>query len=365
VKPKPAARVSTGGGSYPIYVGAGLIEDAGRLLAEHGARGRAVAISDEGVAPAHAQTLSESLELAGFSAEVIMIGEGEPAKSLATVEKLYDRLAELAVERGDTIVSLGGGLVGDVAGFVAATYLRGVSLAHVPTSLLAMADAAIGGKTGVNHPRGKNLIGAFYQPILVIEDPSLLATMPDRAYREGFAELIKHGLIADVKLLDQLESRGDALLARDEGVLTEVLVASARAKAAIVSADEREADKRMWLNYGHTVGHAIEAATNYEAFLHGEAVTVGLMAAATIGLELGMLSEADARRHRDVIERYGLPVATEGLPAARVREAMQLDKKRAGGQQRWVLLEGLANPVVRSDVPDEVLVEALAAVGIG
>ena len=364
MKLEPAATVTTGGSSYPIYVAPGLLNDVGTLLANSGVAGRVVVVTDDGVATVHSETVRRSLEAAGFAVDKISIAQGEAAKSLATVEAIYDKLAALAVERRDTILALGGGVVDDVAGFVAATYLRGISLVQAPTSLLAMADAAIGGKTGVNHPRGKNLIGAFYQPLLVAEDPKILSTMPDRAYREGFAELIKHGLIADLALLDQLEKQSVALLARDEATLTDVLSASARVKAGIVSADEREADKRMWLNYGHTVGHAVEAASNYETFLHGEAVTIGLMAAANLGRRLGMLDPPDVERHHAVINLYGLPVATEGLAVSAVRDAIQLDKKRAAGQQRWVLLDGLAKPAVRSDVPEELVDEALATVGI-
>jgi 3-dehydroquinate synthase len=361
---EPAATVTTGSASYPIYVKPGVLADLGRLLREAKTGRRAVVISDDAVASAHGAATRTSLEDSGFMVEILTIPQGEAAKSLATVENIYDRLVELAVERSDPLVALGGGVVGDVAGFVAATYLRGVPLVHVPTSLLAMADAAIGGKTGVNHPRGKNLIGSFYQPLMVLEDPTLLATLDDRAYREGFAELIKHGLIADVGLLNYLEKESPALLQRDGGALTEALAASARVKAAIVSADERESDRRTWLNYGHTVAHAIEAASGYETFLHGEAVTIGMTAAAAISHKLGMLDESAVRRQRHLIDHYGLPTAAEGLPRVRILEAMRLDKKRANDQQRWVLLEALASPVIRADVPDRVVAEALASVGI-
>ncbi|MPZ22527.1 MAG: 3-dehydroquinate synthase [Dehalococcoidia bacterium] len=361
---RPSCEVVTGAARYPIYVEPGCLDSLGALLAERSQARRAFIVSDEVVAQAWGPRALESCRTHGLMAELLTIPVGEEAKSLDGAAKLYDALVEARAERRDVIVALGGGVVGDLAGFVAATYLRGVPFVQVPTSLLAMADAAIGGKTGVNHTRGKNLIGAFYQPLFVLEDPDTLATMPAREFREGWAEIIKHGLIRDADLTEQLAEDIQALQARDPAALTAILSASAAVKATIVSADERESDGRMWLNYGHTVGHAIEAAAGYGRYLHGEAVAVGMLAAATVGERMGLLNSTAVALHFDLVEAYGLPTEVDGLATDAVMEAMTLDKKAQAGTQRWVLLEGLGNPVVRKDVPADVVTEALAEVGI-
>ncbi|MEX2236391.1 MAG: 3-dehydroquinate synthase [Dehalococcoidia bacterium] len=361
---EPEVRVETDGGAYDIVVRPGCLDELGPRLAATGRNGAAVIVADVAVAPLHAPAALDSLTSAGFRVETLTIPEGEPAKTVETAAALHSELARLGVERADTIVALGGGVTGDIAGFVAATYLRGIALVQVPTSLLAMADAAIGGKTGVNLPEGKNLVGAFHQPLFVLEDPRLLATMRERSYREGWAEVIKHGLIADPNLLELLEKEAAKLAARDELALTEALVASARVKAEIVSVDERESDKRMWLNYGHTFAHGLEVASGYGRFLHGEAVSIGMMAAAALGNSLGLLSAAERDRHARLLGLYELPLMAAGLSVGAVLEGMTRDKKRSAGRQRWVLLDGLANPVIRDDVPETEVLRALAEVGV-
>jgi 3-dehydroquinate synthase len=360
---KQAAEVRTAAGACPIYIEPGSLAQVERLLSEHDVGRTVLVVGDSSVAEPWVESVAGTLRRS-FEVEVALAGPGEAAKSWAGAEPLFDRLVEMRAERRDTVVAVGGGVVGDLAGFVAAIYLRGINLVQVPTSLLAMADAAIGGKTAINHPRGKNLIGAFHQPLFVLEDPEVLATMPERAFREGWAEVIKHGLIADLALLAFLEDHVAELQTRDVESLTRTLIASARVKAEIVSGDEREEGRRMWLNYGHTVGHAVEAASGYEAYLHGEADSVGMIAAAVIAESLGLLDGVAVRRHADVLSAYQLPLTVDGLTKNEICEAMTHDKKRRDGRQNWVLLDGLANPVIRADVGDDSIKRALLEVGI-
>ena len=262
-------------------------------------------------------------------------------------------------------------MITDLGGMAAATYLRGMPLVHAPTTVLGMVDAAIGGKVAVDLPSGKNLVGAFYQPRAVVADTATLATLPSRELRSGFAEVIKHGFIRDEPMLDLLEESADVLLNPAASVsdhscrqlLVDVITRNQSIKAAVVSDDERESDLRMVLNYGHTLGHAIEAVTGYSPVLHGEAVAMGMVAVAEMGCSLGMIDEALVSRHRRLIERFDLPTQSPpGLGRAEIVEAMSRDKKVVGGRQRWVLLDGIANPIVRDDVPAEVVSEAIEAV---
>ena len=277
------------------------------------------------------------------------------ARASTPCARVYDWLLDQHAERGATVVALGGGVVGDLAGFVAATYLRGVPLVQVPTSLLAMVDASIGGKTGVDHPRGKNLIGAFYPPRIVVSDPSLLTTLPPRALRDGFAEAIKHALIADPGMLDVLESEAERLLAVEAGVMVEFVARNAAIKASVVTQDEREGGLRMVLNYGHTTAHAIEAVTGYAQVMHGEADSVGMTAAAEIGRRMGITPASVGERQARIFERYGLPTRMPGLDVDAVIEAMAYDKKVASNTIRWILLEAVGKPVIRDDVPMDVV----------
>jgi 3-dehydroquinate synthase len=275
---------------------------------------------------------------------------------MAMAQSIYAWLIEHRVERGHAIVALGGGMVGDLAGFVAATVLRGIALVQAPTSLLAMVDAAIGGKVAVDLPEGKNLVGAFYQPRLVAADPSMLATLPERARIEGWAEAAKHGLILDEALFRTFEARADALLALEPDITTQVIRRSMAIKADVVSRDERETTGlRMLLNYGHTIGHAIEVTAGYGRYLHGEAVAIGTMGAALISARVAGLPPSDVERQRRLLERLRLPTRAEGLDAEAVLSAMSRDKKVEAGAIRWVLLEAIGRAVIRQDVPAELV----------
>jgi 3-dehydroquinate synthase len=307
------------------------------------------------VAPLYGERALSALRDAGFDTDIVTIPAGEAVKHLATVATVYDRLIDRRAERGDAIVALGGGVTTDLAGFVAASYLRGVPLVQVPTSLLGIVDASIGGKVGVDHTRGKNLIGAFYQPRLVVADVDVLKTLAPRDLTEGWAEVIKHALIMDPDLLAQMEAEADQVLSLDPEAVTPILRRSAALKAQVVSADEREGGLRMTLNYGHTIGHALEAATGYLAVRHGEAVAVGMQGAARIAVEMGLVEAAVAERQRRVLERYGLPLRWPGVDPDAVLAALAFDKKVAARRQRWVLLRDVGRTELRDDVSPELV----------
>jgi 3-dehydroquinate synthase len=347
--------VDSRAGRYDIHIQWGALDDLGTLMRNVGLSGGAYVVSDNAVAACYGERALASLRAAGFEAALRTFPAGELHKTLDTVRGVYDWLLEHHAERSSTVVALGGGVTGDLGGFVAATYLRGVPLVQVPTSLLAMVDASIGGKTGVDHARGKNLIGAFYPPRAVITDPSLLATLPPRALRDGFAEAIKHALIADPDMLDLLENRAESLLALDPELMVEFVARNAAIKANVVSRDEREGGLRMILNYGHTTAHAIEAVTGYGKVLHGEADSVGMMVAAEIGERMGATPPSIGERQARIFERYQLPTRMPGLDVDAVIEAMAYDKKVASKTIRWILLEAEGKPVIRDDVPEDVV----------
>ena len=354
-----AATVRTSSGEYPVWVGWGVLEEIGERVRSMLSPGAAYVVTDERVYD-HARRVQVSLEAAGIPSHMFLLPPGERSKSLDMARHLYEWLADRRVERGHLILAVGGGVVGDLAGFVAATVLRGVQLAQVPTTLLAMMDSAIGGKTAVDLPQGKNLVGAFYQPRFVLADVQTLETLPKRELTSGWAEAIKHGLVLDKGLLRTFEDEREAVLSLERGVSTEAIRRSAAIKAGVVSRDEKETlGIRVLLNYGHTIGHALEAATGYGGLLHGEAVSVGMMGAALISNRMGMLPDEDVQRQRAILEAFGLPVTYGDMDVAGVREAMSVDKKTAEGAIRWVLLEGIGHAVTRSDVPEEVVQEAL------
>jgi 3-dehydroquinate synthase len=355
-------RVTAENGAYDIHCRWGALDDLGALLRDAGLGGHAFIITDEHVAAACGTRAQRVLHDAGVASSIFAVPPGESSKDLSLVSKLYDWLLDEHCERTSAVIALGGGVVGDLAGFVAATYLRGIPFVQAPTSLLAMVDASIGGKVAVDHPRGKNLIGAFYPPKFVVEDTSLLASLPPRSLREGFAEVIKHGFIMDPPLLAILERDADRLLAADPDLITEIVARNAALKAGVVSEDEREGGRRAILNYGHTVGHAIEAVCGYGDIRHGEAISAGMMAAAAIGERIGLTPPSIAERQARIFAQYGLPLRHPGLDVDAVLAATLHDKKVAGGRIRWVLLEAEGRPVLRDDVPANVVREAVEAV---
>ena len=338
-----------------IRSGRGLLARAPELLREAGLKGRAFLVTDHNVYAHYGQPLAEALAQGGFEPCVNIVNPGETTKTLRSLEMLYDWLAEAKAERGDVVVALGGGVVGDLAGFAAASYLRGMPLVQVPTTLLAMVDSSIGGKTGVNLPRGKNLVGAFYPANLVIVDPAILASLPQREFRSGLGEVVKYGVIMDAPLFELLDSRQADVLNQAPDLLDGVVARCAGLKEEVTTEDERETGRRTILNFGHTIGHAIEAATNYEALLHGEAISIGMSGAAQIAVELGLFDSSPCARLQTLLKGLGLPYAARGLSWELVRQAMGMDKKTSAGKIRWVLPTAIGSVHITSDVPDEVV----------
>lgn len=363
--PGAACVVSAPSASYPVYVAWNALFDLGLRLREAGLTTQAYIISDEAVFARYGKQAEAALAQADIPVASYTVPQGEASKSLDTAGAIYDWLIGQRAERGHAVVALGGGMVTDLAGYVAATYARGLPLVHVPTSLLAMVDAAIGGKVAVNHPRAKNVIGAFYQPRLVLADVAALRSLPPRELISGWAEVIKHAMILDPDLLAFLEEHADAVLRLEPEPTTEAIRRSVAIKAAVVSEDEREeTGRRTVLNYGHTVGHAIEAATEYgrlpgRGFLHGEAVAIGMTAAAAISRRLALLPPDVERRQGDLLGRFGLPARARGVDRGAVLAAMALDKKVRAGAIRWVLLEDIGRTVLRDDVPLALVEQAL------
>ena len=354
-----AATVRTSQGDYPVWVGWGILDELGERVKSVLEASVAYIITDEGV-QSQARRAQFALEASGIAAHMFIMPAGETHKTLETAQFIYRWLAERKAERGHLVVAVGGGVVGDLAGFAAATYLRGMPLAQIPTSLLAMMDASIGGKVAVDLPQGKNLVGAFYQPKFVLADVSALQTLPPRELASGWAEAIKHGLILDAELLADFERRSHPILALERDIATGIIRRSVAVKANIVSQDERETlGIRILLNYGHTIGHAIESSTGYSRLLHGEAVSIGMMGAAYIGESLGMLSPDEVDRQRRLLDAYGLPLSFPDMDIAAVNNAMLSDKKVAGRSIRWVMLDGISNAVTRSDVPPNLVQDAL------
>ena len=358
-------RVELQANPYPILIGAGALAALGDQLRGQGIKpGTKVLVVTNPVVNGHygAAALA-SLTAAGFDASTLVIEAGEDQKTPATVALIHDAAFARKLERGSLIVALGGGVVGDMAGFAAATWLRGIAVVQVPTTLLAMVDAAIGGKTGVNHPGGKNLIGAFHQPRLVLIDPTTLATLPEREFRAGMAEVIKYGVIGDPALFTELEAAGPALASLASlppELLQRILERSAAAKARVVAADEREGGLRAILNYGHTLGHVVETLCGYGTWLHGEAVALGMVAAGEIAVALDLWSPQEQRRQTGVIAAAGLPQRWPDLDADAVWTCLQGDKKVREGQVRFVLPKGLGSVEIRSDVSEATIRGVLA-----
>jgi len=342
--------------SYPILIGAGLLGDAALLRRTVRARDVLV-VSNVTVAPLWAPRLRGSL--AGFRVAECLLPDGEAHKTLATASRVLDALVEARMNRDCAVLALGGGVVGDIAGFAAACYQRGVDFVQLPTTLLAQVDSSVGGKTGVDHPGGKNLIGAFHQPVAVLADTDTLGTLPDRELRAGLAEVIKYGLIGDESFLAWIEANLDRLLARDPVALAQAIRHSCECKAGIVSRDEREQGERALLNLGHTFGHAIETGAGYGRWLHGEAVAAGMVMAAELSRRLGWLGAGDVARVRALLARAGLPADPPALGRERMLGLMRMDKKVQAGRVRLVLLERLGRAVCTASYPDEALAAML------
>ena len=355
-----AALVQTSQGDYRAVVGRGLIAHLGDEARSAGLKGKAFLVADEAVFRSSVRPVQESMESAGFQTHVLVLKSGETTKNLDKIRDIYGWLARLRAERQDVVLALGGGVMGDAAGFAAATYRRGVPFIQVPTTLASMVDASLGGKVAVNLPEGKNLVGAFHQPKLVLSDIDTLDTLPDREMAAGWAEAIKHGLILDAALLNTFETNSERLFGLKDELAVEVIRRSVAIKAQVVSADEFETgDTRILLNYGHTIGHALEAVSEYGQFLHGEAVSIGMMGAARISKGLGLITDELIDRQQAVLEQYNLPTKASGIDVDAVFEATKSDKKSAGGSIRWVVLEGSGKSSTRRDVPEDLVRSAI------
>ena len=350
--------VALGSRAYPIHIGAGLIPRA-ELYAPYLGGGSAAIVTNEVVAPLYLS--SAKLALRGARVAEIVVPDGEQAKTWETLNRVFDALLRARCGRDTLIVALGGGVVGDLAGFAAAVYQRGVAFAQVPTTLLAQVDSSIGGKTAINHALGKNMIGAFHQPRAVISDVSTLDTLPDRQLRCGLAEVIKHGLALDAGFFGWLESNIEKILEKDSEALVYAVRRSCELKARIVAEDEREAGARALLNFGHTFGHAIEAATGYGPWLHGEAIAAGMVMAAELSALMSDLNKTEVRRVRELIRRAGLPVRGPALAPERLLELMALDKKAAKGKTRFVVLEAMGRAALRADIDEHAVRQAIVA----
>jgi 3-dehydroquinate synthase len=360
---KVAAVVHSRNGASPIYVGSGILAGFGEQCQKAGLSSTAYLVSDRTVFSHYGRLVQRSLEEAGIPTHILTIPPGESSKTLETAGMVYGWLAGLRAERGHFVVALGGGVVGDLVGFVAATFNRGMPFVQVPTSLAAMVDASIGGKTAIDLTQGKNLVGAFNQPRFIYADPQTLVTLSARQRAAGWAEAIKHGLIMDEPLLEIFEKNQNEVQGLESPIATEVIRRSMAIKAEVVSKDERETlGVRTLLNYGHTVGHALETATGYDQLLHGEAVSIGMCAAAYIAQEVGLVGEEIVERQRSLLEAYSLPTRYQGVDVDQVRQAMAVDKKSVSGNIHWVLLEKVGSALVRSDVPDLAVDAALQKV---
>ncbi len=352
--------VDLGNRSYPIHIGPGLLNQPDLLL-PHLAQKRAVIVTNTVVAPLYLDRLTVSLQSAGVDILPVVLPDGEAYKNWETLNLIFDALLTHRAERKTTLIALGGGVIGDLTGFAAASYQRGVPFIQIPTTLLSQVDSSVGGKTGINHPLGKNMVGAFYQPQVVLADTDTLNTLPDRELSAGLAEVIKYGLISDLSFLEWLESNMPKLLARDPEALRYAIATSCQNKAQVVAADERESGVRAHLNLGHTFGHAIETGMGYGNWLHGEAVAAGMVMAADASQRMGWLNHADVARTRALIRAARLPDVAPELGVQRYLDFMGHDKKVESGKMRFVLLKKLGEAIVTGDLPQATLCETLTA----
>lgn len=354
--------VSLGNRSYSIEIGSGLIASglAAQRIAELAKGAHVAIVTHPSLKPLYAESLAESLSQLGCKVTFCEIEEGEQHKNLSTVERLYHQFLEAKLDRHGVVVALGGGVIGDTAGFAAATYLRGVPLVQVPTTLLAQVDSSIGGKTGVNLPQGKNLVGAFYQPALVLIDTATLQTLPQRELRAGLAEVIKYGIIYDASFFEVIAQNIPLLLQCNQQLLAQAIERSCCIKAEVVSLDETEQGLRAILNFGHTIGHALEAVTDYGRYLHGEAIAIGMVSAALVGEELGITPSEVTLQIGDVLQKTGLPTRFPSeVPLSQVLQAVHRDKKVVSGRARFILARAIGQVEICPNVSDKVILLAL------
>ena len=356
---KQRVDVALGNRSYGIVIGSGLADDITSFVRAAGYSARGMIVTDTNIAPLYAAQTAELLARAGIRAEVVSVPAGESAKSLTQANELFTRAIEMGLDRKSPIIALGGGVVGDLAGFVAATYMRGVPFIQLPTSLLAQVDSSVGGKVAVNHPLGKNLIGAFHQPDAVFMDLDVLKTLPAREIATGLGEIIKYGIICDADFFAWLEEQCADVLALEPAAAMHMIARSCAIKADVVRQDEREGGLRRILNFGHTIAHAVEKETGYARYRHGEAVAIGMVGAAGISVAMGLLSAADRCRIERLIRTMGLPYTVKGVTPDAMYEDLFHDKKTVGGRIHWVLAEGIGKVSVHSDVPEDVVRETL------
>lgn len=343
--------VNLGSRSYRIVVASGALQSVGERLRELRLGTRTALVSDGAVMRLYGKTVVASLEAAGFTVITIDVPEGESAKTLAVAQHCWDQLLTAGLDRTSTVLALGGGAVGDVAGFAAATYMRGINFVQLPTTVLAQVDASIGGKTAIDHPLGKNMIGAFHQPRLVVVDPAVARTLPEREFRSGLAEVVKHGIVLDAAYFAELEHDLAPLASRDLGVLERIIGGSCRLKASVIERDEREAELRHVLNYGHTIGHALEASTGYARYAHGEAVALGMVGEARLARRLGIADDETTARQQRMLETLGLPVRVPSIDVEPVISAMARDKKAKDGRVPFVLAPRIGEFRIVYDVP--------------
>jgi 3-dehydroquinate synthase len=357
-----ATRVDVHAGAHPstIWVGDGIVDRAAALLDEHGIGARRFIVSSPVIWRFHGERIQQALG----GGEPILIPDGERYKNLQSVSRIYDPLIRAGADRGSTIIAVGGGVIGDTAGFAAATFLRGITLVQIPTTLLAQVDSSVGGKVGVNHTLGKNLIGAFHQPAVVLIDPLMLKTLPRREFRSGLYEVVKYGMIASRGLFDRVLNETKAIFARDPRVLVPAIVESVRIKADVVSQDERESGLRRILNYGHTVGHALEAVTRYRRFRHGEAIAYGMLAAADLAVARGALAETERGALAKLITKLGPLPPVADLPIPEVMEAVRRDKKVLHGKLHFVIATQIGATMTIDDVTEQELVAVLQRLGL-
>jgi 3-dehydroquinate synthase len=353
--------VALGDRAYPIHIGSGLIQQA-ELILPHLQRKQVAIVTNTTVAPLYLERLAKPLREAGVGVIEIILPDGEAYKNSETLNTIYDALLQNRCERSTTLIALGGGVIGDLTGYAAATYLRGVPFIQIPTTLLSQVDSSVGGKTGINHPLGKNMIGAFYQPKLVLADINTLQTLPKRELSAGVAEVIKYGLIRDVDFFDWLETNIHGLMGLDEAIVSYAIYRSCKNKAEVVAVDEHEAGERALLNLGHTFGHAIENAMGYGVWLHGEAVAAGTMLAADLSHRMGWLNDAEVKRMHALLTASSLPLKAPNLGVKKYLDLMQSDKKVADGKIRLVLQQGIGKAVITSDYDADKLKQTLESI---